>query len=73
MGWHNQYSDCVLDLWSGVQSSVGARDFLFAKLAQTGPKAHPASCNGYISLPGIKQPGYDIDLPPPSDAKCRIE
>jgi len=30
MGWHNQFSNLVVDLQSGVQSSIRARDFLFA-------------------------------------------
>jgi len=52
---------------------VGAR---FSAPVRTSPGAHPASyAMGSGSLPGVKQPGFGVDHPPPSsaDVKERVE
>jgi hypothetical protein len=43
---------------------VGVR---FSAPVQTGPEAHPASCT--VGTGGIKRPGRDADLSPPSSSE----
>jgi hypothetical protein len=50
---------------SGDQILEGAR---FLVPVQSGPRAHPASCTGSLSL-GVKQPGHGIDHLPPYSPK----
>jgi hypothetical protein len=51
----------------GIETRWGAR---FSAPVQTGPGAHPVSCTmGTGSLPGVKRPGRDADLLPPSSAE----
>ena len=62
----------------GMESRWGAR---FSLPVHTGRRAHPASCTrvretGYwVSFPGVKRPGRDVDHPPPSiaEVKKRVE
>jgi hypothetical protein len=39
LGWRSQYSDSLQDGRSEVQTSVGAMDFIFSTLVETGPVA----------------------------------
>ena len=57
----------------GIESRWGAS---FSVPVQTGPGAHPASCTmGTGPFPGVKQPGRDVDHPPPSsdEVEGRVE
>jgi len=56
-----------------IESRCGSR---FSAPLHTGPEAHPASYTTVTgSSPGVKQPGRDVDHPPPSspEVKERVE
>jgi hypothetical protein len=60
----------------GIRFPAGAKDFYSNLCAQTGSKAHSASCTmgTGVLLPGIKaQPGRDADHSPPSSAEVENE
>ena len=53
----------------GSNPGRGAR---FSTPAQSGRRAHPASCTmGTGSLPGLKRPGRGVDHPPSSSAEVK--
>ena len=65
----SQDSDLLRVGRSRDQILVGAR---FSAPVQTGCEAHPASCTvGTTSFPGVKQPGYGIDHPPPYSSEVK--
>jgi len=58
---------------SGVRIPARKRDFSLLQNAQTGCRAHPASCpmrNGVLSL-GIKRQGREFNHSPPSGAEVK--
>ena len=57
--------------WMVQESNPGGGTRFSAPL-QTSSGAHPASyAMGTWSFPGVKQPGYGIDHPPPSSAEVK--
>ena len=59
-------------LWDNVQKYGTARRDWYSAPVQTAPGAHPASYSmGTGSFPGVKRPGCDVDLPPPSIAEAK--
>jgi hypothetical protein len=68
-GYRSRYSDSLRVGRSWDRIPVEAR---FTAPVQTDPGAYPASSTmGTGSFPGVKQPGRDVDHPPPSSAEVK--
>jgi hypothetical protein len=61
------------DRGSRVRFLIGAGNFSLYHRVQTGAGAHPASypMGTMGSFPGVKQPGREADLSPPSGAEVK--